>query len=193
MISISSPAPPLGTRGEKWPQRWAAARCWRSAALRMTRYLFSGRRWNLAHYPTHHDEINCERGNSLLIHLSELLRPVEADVDAERRQADADDQDGGGEDVDLGRDAALLQRPDLDREGLLDARVQVRDDEVVERQGEGEQGGGEDARQDQRERHPPEDAERFGPEVQPRPLEPPLEAADARPYRRGDVADGEHD
>src|SRR5689334_21245349 len=156
MISIS----PSPTRGEKWPQRWAAARSWRSAAVRMTRYPVSGRRWNPAHYPTRHDEINCERSNSLRIHLPELLRTTESDPDAQRRQRHADDQDRGREDVDLRRDATLLERPDLDREGLLDARVQIRDDEVVERQGEGEQGGGEHAGEDQGEGHLGEHPER---------------------------------
>ena len=75
---------------------------------------------------------------------------LEEDVD--EHQHDGDAEDHRADDVHLGRNAALRLAPDVERERLRRARVEARDHEVVDRQGEGEQRAGEDPRRDQRQR-----------------------------------------
>ena len=69
---------------------------------------------------------------------------------------DRDHEHHRADDVDLHRYAALRDAPDVHRERRRRARVEVGDDEVVERQRERQQRGAEDAREDQREGDPPE-------------------------------------
>ena len=76
----------------------------------------------------------------------------------------------------LTRDAAQRGAPDEHREGLRPARREVRDENLVERDGEREQHRAEDRRSDDRERDAPEHLTRAGAEVSRRQLELEIEA-----------------
>ena len=86
---------------------------------------------------------------------------------AERRSGDREQH--RREHVDLDRDPALGGAEDVEREGDRRPRVEVRDDEVVDREREGERGGGEHARREQRQGDRPKARERARRRGRPRP------------------------
>ena len=102
-------------------------------------------------------------------------------------------EDDRADDVDLDRDAAQLRPVDVERERLRLPGREARDDVVVDRQAERQQGGGHDARQDEREGHLPEGRPLVGAEVHRRLLEVAREALQAGLHGHDHEADVEHD
>ena len=104
------------------------------------------------------------------------------------------DDDDRRDRVDLGRHAEPDLRVDVDRQRRrADARVERRDDQVVERQRERQHRPGRDRRQQQRQRHVPERAPRRRPEVARGLLQLRVEVRGARPDDDRHVRDAERD
>ncbi len=89
--------------------------------------------------------------------------------------------------------AALEGAEDVEREGHRRPRVEVGDDEVVDREREGEHRAAEDAGQDQRQGDQAEGFARGRAEVLRRLLQPSVEADQPRAHDDHDEADAEHD
>src|SRR5690606_564924 len=118
-------------------------------------------------------------------------RTDELDDDDER---EGEEEHERPDDVRLRWDPPVRRDVDELREGREGrARVEVRDDEVVEAEREREQPGREDARDEQREGHAPEGRPRRGVQVGRGLLEARVEARDARLDREHDESDAEHE
>ena len=127
---------------------------------------------------------------------SRSRRSLEAvEDDAGDGDADADDDDDqGGERVDVGGDAELDLAPDQDRQrGGAGAGGEAGDDDVVERDGEGEEPAGEDRRGDDRQGDGAEHLPRAGAEVGGGFLDGDVGGDEAGADDGGDVAHREGD
>ncbi len=120
-----------------------------------------------------------------------LTAPLPQDVREHER--DRDEEDGGADDVDLGRHGDARGAPHEEREGLVGARDEVRDDEVVHGEGEGKQEAGQDPRPDERQCHLVEGRPWVGEEIGGGLLEMAVVAGEARSHGHDDEADVEHD
>src|ERR671918_125293 len=107
----------------KWSQRWSRAACCSSAGERPGTVVLTSGSFRLA-------------------------APLEEDV--REHQEYGDQEDRRADDVDLRRHGDARRAPDEEREGLLGPGDEVRDDEVVDGEREGEQGRGQDAGRDER-------------------------------------------
>ena len=106
----------------------------------------------------------------------------------ETQRGDADRHDDGRQRVDLRRDAEADHRVDLHRQrgrGAPGAGGEEGDDELVDREREGEQRAGDDGRQDHRQRDAAEGGERRGAEIGRGLDDRPVEDLQPRAHHRG--------
>ena len=123
------------------------------------------------------------------LHRGRLRSSLAAVQRSHRQQEQADQQDRGGQHVDLRRHRRFHRRVDVQRIGDRRPADEVGDDEVVERQRERQHRRRDDARHDQRQRHLEERPGGAGAEVQRGVLQRPVEPADAGAHRHRDEAD----
>ena len=122
-----------------------------------------------------------------------VVRAAVLPEDVAEGERDRDQEDRARDDVHLRRHGDARDPPDEDRERLLAAGVEVRDHEVVDREGEAEQRRGEHRRREQRQRDLAERRPLVRAEVHRRLLEVAVEPDQPRLHGDDDEADDEHD